>query len=87
MSYAEAKRQRQCELLASLHPGFPIEAPGRSDGPVSFDGGARPVPLRRRTRSLAPGVSGPMPTGEPGWPVEYEFENGAAWLFPSIKGD
>ena len=87
MSYDRVKRQRQRELLASMHPGFPIQTPGRSGGPVSFDGGATLDQVGRRTGSLPPGISGPWPSNEPGWPVEYEFENGAAWLFPWIKGE
>jgi hypothetical protein len=39
VSYDQIKRQRQQELLASLHPGFPINPP--SDKPATFDGGIR----------------------------------------------
>jgi hypothetical protein len=86
VSYDQVKRQRQRQLLASMHPGFPIEAPGRSDGPVSFDGGVRGDQLDRRTGSLPPGVSGPWPSSEQGWPVD-KFEDGASALFPWIEGD
>jgi hypothetical protein len=41
VSYVEVKRQRQRQLVAWMHPGFPVEAPTRSHGPVNFDGGVR----------------------------------------------
>ena len=41
MSHAELKRQRQRELIASMHSGLAVEASERSNGPVSFDGGVR----------------------------------------------
>jgi hypothetical protein len=63
VSYDQVKRQRQRQLLASMHPGFPIQEPGQSGGPVSFDGGVRAEP---RQRSL-PWYRSRSPKLPPGW--------------------
>jgi hypothetical protein len=65
VNYDEIKRQRQRELIAALHPGFPIEEPGESDGPPNFDGGVRGV----RRLPLPPWPHNRLP---PGWDWDPE---------------
>ena len=79
MSYQDRKRERERALVAVLHPGFPI----MEETSPGFDGGVRgELPHEPNVT----GLSGPFPNAEhePGWPVAFELEDGAALLFPWI---
>ena len=92
MSYQEEKRRRNLTLIHAIHGGGAgDDEPGTAAG---FDGGARPDPIPEPGPGMAAlirqrqGIQGPFPSGEPGWPVEYELEDGAGLLLPpELLGD